>query len=203
MAEAIKSLTQSLAQSLMPAAAISGAFARVPARIYTMDLKSRLLQLVELLYLLANADGVVRRKTREMAQMLSWGLPGVSRRLRELEKQGLVKQGEEGWELVEVERFDLRHWKEEGRPPAGEKGRWAYAHVPLKQIVDGRLEGISRRLLGWYRVVGSYRTGVSHWSIERVQEVLGGGIQQPQESENKTQAAGVHRRRTRELPKGH
>ena len=153
------------------------AFAAVPARIYTLSLTSLQIQLLELFYLLADGDGVVRRSMQDVRDLLGWKKERLRKTRKSLQSSWkLIEKHEKGWRLRPVDPYFLQAWHQDGKdllPP----DRAAWAKVPLAQILDGRFGGAARRLLGWYRVVEGRESGCSSWKIKTVAKALDLGEQ--------------------------
>ena len=148
------------------------AFAAVPARIYTLSLTGLQLQLLELFYLLADGDGVVRRKVKDVRDLLGWKKDRLRKTRKSLQSSWkLIEKHEQGWKIRPVAPYFLQAWRQNGEDPA-RLGRGAWARVPLAQILDGRFGGASRRILGWYQVVQNRETGYSSWKNKTTAKVL-------------------------------
>lgn len=151
---------------------INTAFAAVPARIYTLSLTGLQIQLLELFYLLADGDGVVRRSMQDVRDLLGWKKERLRRTRRSLQSSWkLIEKHEKGWKLRRIEPYFLQAWRQDGKAPI-RQGRGAWARVPLAQILDGRFGGAARRLLGWYQVVQNRETGYSSWKNKTTAKVL-------------------------------
>ena len=154
----------------------SGHFAKVAARVFSLGLTNNQLRAYELLCCVRDADGVVRRSSVELMKALGWTRSSWDKAMRGLRRHRLIQtQLHIGrYELLEVEAYALGHWRTEGRSEdKDEKVHGAWAKVPLSEIMDERLGGSERRVLGWYRAVCNSKTGELQWSAQMVAKVLG------------------------------